>query len=276
MIWKLLVGVAVLAAAGAGALWAWGRSEPIYAISEGEPVFFVALKTADPAAPLPPLAAGVELRWQAQADFTLIGEGEPYWTRFAVLAGGAPDAPPLALDGVSDAYVVRLRMVRPPALALGVLKLLIATGVLPKPEGAVAQDVSGMGFRADAMPTARQIETLLAKPADYAPSMVNFLKYRAQATAPDEGKSGAAAYQVYGLVAMRTVYRTGGRLLFYGRVEQVLRAPSAVPPIAWDDIAVMQYPSSPAILTMEHVPEYRAALKHRDAGLDRTVVIAAR
>jgi len=37
----------------------------------------------------------------------------------------------------------------------------------------------------------------------------------------------------------------------------------------------MRYPSPAAILTMENVADYRAALHHRDAGLERTVVIAS-
>ena len=37
----------------------------------------------------------------------------------------------------------------------------------------------------------------------------------------------------------------------------------------------MHYPNPAAILTMEHAPDYRDALHHRDAGLERTVVIAS-
>jgi hypothetical protein len=56
----------------------------------------------------------------------------------------------------------------------------------------------------------------------------------------------------------------------------VLREAKAGPTIGcWHDVAAMRYPNPPAILTMEHVPEYRAALHHRDAGLERTVVIAS-
>jgi hypothetical protein len=40
-------------------------------------------------------------------------------------------------------------------------------------------------------------------------------------------------------------------------------------------IAAMQYPNPPAILSMEHALDYRAALDHRDAGLERTLVVAS-
>jgi hypothetical protein len=64
--------------------------------------------------------------------------------------------------------------------------------------------------------------------------------------------------------------------LFYGAVAEVAHAPKSGPTVgAWHDIAAMRYPNPRAILSMEHVPEYRAALKHRDDGLARTVVIAS-
>jgi hypothetical protein len=79
----------------------------------------------------------------------------------------------------------------------------------------------------------------------------------------------------YCLVAMRTVYSTGGHLLFAGRILSVLREPKAGPTIGrWDDLAAMRYPSPSAILSMEHAPDYHAALDDRDAGLERTLVIA--
>ncbi len=43
----------------------------------------------------------------------------------------------------------------------------------------------------------------------------------------------------------------------------------------WDDIAIMHYPAQEAILSMEHVPEYRTALAHRNAGLERTRIVAS-
>lgn len=109
--------------------------------------------------------------------------------------------------------------------------------------------------------------------------MVNFFRYREQARYPDDQGapvSGRRAYSRYGMVALETVYRTGGRLVFFGRVEEtVLEAKSGPMTGAWDDIGVMQYTEPKAILTMEQVPKYRDALKHRDAGLAQTVIIAS-
>lgn len=250
--------------------------EPVFAISAGSPAWFVALRL--PQTREPTLAPGVRQRWRSDADFALIGADDPYWSRFLILSGGGPEDLPLALDGVEDAYIARVRLRAPPKLALGLLRLLVVLGILNKPRGEIMHDASHTGFRADAMPSASAIATLLAKPASYAPAMVNFLRYGVAANYPPTRppSTGRAAYRRYGMVAMRTVYRTGGRLLFYGAVEQVLRAASAGPTRGdWHDVAAMRYPSPPALLSMEHVPAYRAALIHRDAGLDRTVVIAS-
>ena len=109
--------------------------------------------------------------------------------------------------------------------------------------------------------------------------MVNFFRYRERAQydpAEETAVSGRRAYSRYGAVALETVYRTGGRLVFFGRIEETLLEAKAGPMTGiWDDIGVMQYTEPKAILTMEQVPKYRHALKHRDAGLAQTVIIAS-
>lgn len=271
MIVALLVAAAF--AALLAVLWIIGAHEPVYAISAGDGShWFVAIR-GKPGA----LAPGVTQLWSSRADFAFIGADDGYWSHFAVLHGGDEKAPPLALDTVADAFVARVRLRRPPPVALGLIKSLIKLGVLSRPHGAIATDAGALGFRSDVMPSTDAIATLVAQPPAYAPAMVNFLAYHLQAQyqPPQAGVSGAAAYLRYGLVAMRTVYRTGGHLLFSGRVLSVLREAKAGPCAGkWDDVAAMRYPNPPAILSMEHAPDYRAALHHRDAGLERTVVIA--
>ncbi|MEL6856182.1 MAG: hypothetical protein AAFO83_13890 [Cyanobacteria bacterium J06607_13] len=73
---------------------------------------------------------------------------------------------------------------------------------------------------------------------------------------------------------MQTVHRVGGQFLFAGRIKRLLidtdTAPTAGP---WNDLAAMIYPDPTAILMMEQDQKYREALKFRDAGLERTVVL---
>lgn len=247
-----------------------GAAEPVYRIKAEGAVWFVALRGGEQTK----LAPGVRTLWSSRSDFALIGASDAYWSRFVIVTG--PGATPLADEAFEDAYVARLRVFTPPKIALGIVRTLIALGVLSRPSTEkVATDGQSLGFRPDVMPSASAIARLLEQPASYSPAMVNFLKYYETAKYA-RGGSGRAAYARYGQVAMRTVFRTGGHLLFYGAVVEVVRAAKAGPTVGtWDDVAAMRYPNPPAILSMEHVPEYRAALHHRDAGLERTVVIAS-
>ncbi|MBI3437652.1 MAG: hypothetical protein HY054_03185 [Proteobacteria bacterium] len=267
-----LIILAVAVVALLAAPWLTGASEPVYRIVRGA-AWFVAVRGAKP----PALASGVSITWSARADFPFIGNGEPYWSRFYVLAGNPASTMPIDLVGVEDAFVARVAFGAPPKLALGILKLLVTFGVLGKPAGAVSHDVQTKGYRAELMPGQAAIARLLAQPSGYAPNVVNFLSYFPSARYADgRASSGRAAYARYGLVALRTVYRTGGHLLFYGRITEVLREATGGPTTgAWSDVAAMLYPTPSAILTMENVAAYRAALHHRDAGLERTIVIAS-
>jgi hypothetical protein len=261
MFWALAILAALLAL-----VWALGARDPVFAISRCAPTWFVALKRARAALDLAP---GVMVAWRSTADFTFIGEEAPYWTDCIILAGGAAEKAPLTLGSeVTDAFIARVNLVRPPVFALGVLRLLVLTGILARPQGAVLADAQALGHQAAFMPSAESIASLMMRPATYAPAMVNFLQYK--------GADGARAYARYGRVAMRTVYRTGGHLIFYGRITEIVRAAQGGPCAGvWDDVAAMRYNRPEGILSMEHVPDYRAALHHRDEGLQRTIVIAS-
>lgn len=264
----LLLILAAIAVAVA-ALWFVGSREPVFSIKAETRLWFVAIKT-NKALPRD-CAPSVQVLWSVCSDFALIGAQEPYWTHFMVVASAAP--PPLVNStSVQDAYVARLRLLTPSRMALGVLKALVWTGVLSRPRSNGVPDAGALGFRPELLPTERSVAALLAKPADYAPVMVNFLEY---ADPTPSGESGRTAYRRYGQVALRTVYSTGGALVFFARVEEVVRVPKAGPTLGrWSELAAMRYPNPQAILSMEAVPAYRDALKHRDAGLARTVVIA--
>jgi len=262
----MLWAFAAIVALGA-LIFALGAREPVFAISRGAPAWFVALKRSR--AGVLDFAPGVRATWRARADFAFIGAESAYWTEFLILTGGTPAKPPLTFGAeIDDAFIARVALMRPPVFALGVLNLLVATRVLSRPRGGVLTDAATLGHDPDFMPSAEAIAGLTTRPADYAPAMVNFLRYK--------GRDGARAYARYGRVALRTVYRTGGKLLFYGRIAEIVRAASAGPCMdAWDDVAAMRYNRPEGILSMEHAPDYRAALHHRDAGLQRTIVIAS-
>jgi uncharacterized protein (DUF1330 family) len=67
------------------------------------------------------------------------------------------------------------------------------------------------------------------------------------------------------------VTRRGGRLVLYNDVEQVVIGSGA-----WDQVAIMEYPSTDVFLEMIQDPEYQTGLVHRDAGPADTAVLVTR
>lgn len=276
---NIFLAVLAVVAGLCALVWVIGGREPVYQVSRGTPAFVAAIKYADgPVEPV--LAPGVTEVWRGDVRHGLVGPAASYWDRFLVLTGGNAGEMPLALgQAVADAYVAEVSLVRPPKLAFGFIRLLQATGLRGIPAGDTWHGGDPPGLRPEMLPSPENVAWLLAQPANYSPAMFNFLKYRetadyADARAADAG-SGEAAYGRYGMVAMQTVMRTGGKLHFAGRVKAVLHEAAGWDMGSeWHDVAVMSYPTPGAILSMERVDAYRAALKHRDAGLDATIVTA--
>jgi uncharacterized protein (DUF1330 family) len=126
------------------------------------------------------------------------------------------------------------------------------------------------------VPTAKQIQTMIEKGPQGPMVMVNLLKYRAQAAYGDraeakENLSGRDAYQRYGMVALQHVSKRGGSVVWGGPQKFVMVGEDAGND--WDDVVCVRYPSRTAFLEMTQDPDYLAAHYHREAGLERTVLI---
>jgi uncharacterized protein (DUF1330 family) len=121
------------------------------------------------------------------------------------------------------------------------------------------------------VPNPEQIQGLVDDP-DHGPVvMLNLLKFKAKAEG-EEG-TGADAYQRYGDAVIKMVEARGGRVLWAGRATHVLIGDEAD---RWDAVALVQYPSPQAFLEMGMSAEYQKIHGHREAGLERTVLIACR
>lgn len=270
----LFAGLAI--AALVGVIYRVGSREPIYSATPVPDQEFLAIRFRDATRPFD---LGDNAHWQSRSVFPFIGTDDAYWHGFALLPVGHGG---LLLENlasnVEDAYLARIKSSIPPKLALGFLRVLHLTRITPPPSEEVkAAEVSN---RSPFLPSDKAVHQLLSQPASFHPAMVNFLAYKEGADYPatDPARSfstGREAYARYGKVALQTVYRTGGHLLFYARIENVLRAADSVTAGGnWDEIAAMLYTSPHAILSMDQVSTYRAALDHREAGLARTIVIA--
>ncbi len=121
-------------------------------------------------------------------------------------------------------------------------------------------------------PTPEQIEKLLAGPADQPVVMVNLLRFRPRADAPDEGISGEEAYRRYADQMRTFVESKGGRILWVGRVDsQVIDTGGE----GFHMIGLVEYPSRAAFLAIATDPYVQEIGVHRAAGLESQWLIAA-
>jgi uncharacterized protein (DUF1330 family) len=104
---------------------------------------------------------------------------------------------------------------------------------------------------------------------------MNLLKYRAQSAYPSDWTgprgTGREAYGRYGIVAVQTFTRLGGSIVAAGPVEGVFIGEAADE--GWDDFVAVRYPSRRAFEAMIADPVYAASHVHRQAGLEKSVVL---
>lgn len=127
-------------------------------------------------------------------------------------------------------------------------------------------------------PTADQVRALRDRGPDGPITMVNLLKFRTQAQyAPDSGEplcSGREAYARYTHAFSVTVAAVSqAQILFEGPVGQVFIGDAGTREADWDAVLIVRYPSVRHFLAMMADATYRDALKHRYAGLERTVLL---
>ena len=120
-------------------------------------------------------------------------------------------------------------------------------------------------------PKREQLEALLAGPADSPVVMLNLLRFKALAGAPDEGISGQAAYQRYGDAMRKLVEGRGGRFLWMGSVDSQVIGEGAE---SFHVAALVEYPSRKAFVEIATSPEVAAIGVHRAAGLEGQWLLA--
>lgn len=122
-------------------------------------------------------------------------------------------------------------------------------------------------------PTREQLESLLDGPDDGPVVMLNLLRFKEQATAPDEGVSGEEAYHRYGTPMRALVERHGGRFLWMGRVQAQVIGQRAE---GFHLAALVEYPSRRAFVAIATSPEVAEIGVHRAAGLEGQWLLATK
>ncbi len=95
--------------------------------------------------------------------------------------------------------------------------------------------------------------------------MLNLLRFRRKAAYEDGREAtGAEAYAAYGRESGPVFRRVGGEIIWRGKPEVMLIGPKDE---HWDLVFIARYPSAGAFLEMVTDPDYRIAVKHRQAGV---------
>lgn len=95
--------------------------------------------------------------------------------------------------------------------------------------------------------------------------MLNLIRLRDAAQYSDGRRAtGDEAYAAYSRGSQPIFSRLGGRIIWRGKLEQMLIGPSDE---AWDVCFVAEYPSVASFAEMLRDPGYRSAMEHRQAAI---------
>ena len=104
--------------------------------------------------------------------------------------------------------------------------------------------------------------------------MLNLVRYRQQAAYPDgTARTGREAYAEYGRASGPVFRRVGGRIVWSGEPQAVVIGPGDE---QWDLAFVAEYPTASAFLEMVTDPDYREAVKHRQAAVEDSRLVRTR
>lgn len=126
---------------------------------------------------------------------------------------------------------------------------------------------------------ARLSEILSGIPRDKSITMLNLLRFRAEAaypagpdgSSPHPPCSGREAYARYSRVALQTIAEVGGSVQWMGAAAATIIGPADE---QWDSVILVNYPSIEAFLRMISLPHYREASIHRTVALEDSRLIA--
>jgi len=114
-------------------------------------------------------------------------------------------------------------------------------------------------------PERDQFEVFKRLPRDRPIMMLNMLRFRRKAVYEDEREAtGKEAYAEYGKESSPVFRRVGGEIIWRGKPDVTLIGPNDE---HWDLIFIARYPSAGAFLEMVTDPDYRVAVKHRQAAV---------
>jgi len=123
-------------------------------------------------------------------------------------------------------------------------------------------------------PDAGQIRALVDSSHEGPIAMLNLLRFRQEALAPDEGMSGAEAYGLYSQGVAPFLEAADGRVLSAVSCSQSVIGPAEP---EWQMAIIVEYPSRASFLAMVGNPDYQEVARHRTAALaDSRLILSTR
>lgn len=120
-------------------------------------------------------------------------------------------------------------------------------------------------------PERDQFDAFKKLPRDTPIMMLNFLRFREKAAYEDGREAtGRQAYAAYSKKSGPVFTRVGGEIIWRGRPELMLIGPKDR---HWDMIFIARYPDAGAFLEMVTDPDYRIAVRHRQAAVEDSRLI---
>lgn len=119
-------------------------------------------------------------------------------------------------------------------------------------------------------PAREQFDAFKALARDTPIDMLNLVRLRDLAAYPaghahaGKGWTGHQAYAEYGRASGPVFARSGGRIVWRGRMEGMVIGPDDK---CWDLAFIARYPNAAAFLAMVTDPEYRVAVVNRQAAV---------
>ena len=116
-------------------------------------------------------------------------------------------------------------------------------------------------------PDRKQFDAFKDLPRDVPINMLNLVRLRKKAIYENssEETTGAVAYKAYGKESGPIFARVGGTIIWRGQPELMLIGPEAM---TWHVAFVARYPNADSFMEMVADPDYRKAVKHRQAAVE--------
>jgi len=117
-----------------------------------------------------------------------------------------------------------------------------------------------------------ELDALRGHPDEGPVTMLNLMKFRERSL--DGDGTGRDAYGRYAAVARGLVEGRGGCIVWAGAVEHPALHEGG--DVDWDSALLVYYPSRAVFIDMVTSPEYLAANRHRQNGLEKHVILASK